>query len=100
MQTKYLFLSPAKPSNPLRKLMAITVTAAVLGLVLMFSVVLLVVAAIVGSLGWAYLWWKTREVRKQMREFATREMVREKQADGVGVFEGEVIRVVDTQKER
>ena len=100
MQTKYLFLSPRNSSGPLRKLVALVMTAILVGLVLMFSAVLLVVIAIVGSVAWAYLWWKTRELRKQMRNFQPREMPREEKAGNEEVFEGEVIRVVDPRDGR
>jgi cell division protein FtsL len=73
---------------------------ALLGLVLMFSVLLLVIITIVGALAWVYLWWKTREMRKQMRDFAPREAEQKNKESDVGVVEGEVIRVVDTQNER
>ncbi|MBI5005764.1 MAG: hypothetical protein HZB95_01440 [Nitrosomonadales bacterium] len=95
MQIRFISNSPEKPPSPLRKLAGLVVTVAVVVLVLMFSAVLLVVLAIVGTLAWAYLWWKTRELRKRMRDFTPQEMAREAQASNDGVFEGEVIRVVE-----
>jgi hypothetical protein len=53
MQTKYLFRTPTKSSGPLRKLAALIMTAAMIGLVLMFSAVLLVIIALVGTIAWA-----------------------------------------------
>jgi hypothetical protein len=100
MQIRYELNSPAKTHSLLRKLVTLTVTLAMVGLVLMFSAVLLVIITIVGALAWAYLWWKTRELRKQMRDFSPREMQREQNESDVGVVEGEVIRVVDSQNER
>ena len=97
MQTKFIFLSPPNASSPLRKLAAFVLTATLLGLVLMFSAVLLVVIAIAGTIAGAYLWWKTRELRKQMRDFSPREVVREEAVKEDGVFEGEVIRVVESE---
>ena len=47
-----------------------------------FSLLVLAILAIVGVLVWGYLWWKTRELRKQMRE----------QPPGGRVIEGEAIR--------
>jgi O-antigen/teichoic acid export membrane protein len=87
MHMKYELNSPAKSAGPLRKLAALIVTAALVGLVLMFSVVVLVIIAIVGAIAGIYLWWKTRELRKQMRNFSPREVAREEK-----VIEGEVIR--------
>ena len=105
MQMKYELGSPAKSSGPLHKLMALIMTVALVGLVLMFSAVLLAIIVTVGTIAWIYLWWKTRELRKQMRDFPPRAMEREKKAsdDEVfegQVFEGEVIRVVDSQNVR
>ncbi|MBI5891224.1 MAG: hypothetical protein HZB47_11200 [Nitrosomonadales bacterium] len=99
MQMKFQLNSPSNPPGLLRKLVALILTVAILGLVLMFSAVLLVVVAIVGSMAAAWLWWKTREVRKQMREFQARARAQAEVASNDGVFEGEVIRVVDPQKE-
>ncbi len=94
MQIKYILNSRSKPPGPLRKLAALVVTAALVGLVLMFSAVLLVVIAIVGTIAGTYLWWKTRELRKHMRDLSRPEVAREPQASNDEVFEGEVIRVV------
>ena len=47
-----------------------------------FSLVLFAVLVVVGLLVWTYLWWKTRALRKQMRE----------RPPGGRVIEGEVIR--------
>lgn len=98
MQMKYQFLASPNSSSPLRKLVALIMTVALVGLVLMFSAVLLVIITIVGAIAWAYLWWKTRELRKQMRDFSPREVVREEKVKDGDVFEGEVIRVVTSEK--
>lgn len=100
MQKKYYSLTPPDSSGPLRKLAALITTAALVVLVLMFSALLLVVIAVVATLAWAYLWWKTRELRKQMRDSFAQNTVREEKASADGVFEGEVIRVVDTGEGR
>jgi len=98
MQQRFVLNSQAKPPSLLRKLVALVITVAMFALVLMFSAVLLVVILVVGTIAFAYFWWKTREIRKQiriMRSVATPEARREAQASNDGVFEGEVIRVVD-----
>lgn len=94
---KYIFLAPSNSSNPLRKLVALIATVVLGGLVLMFSAVLLAIIVLVGALAWAYLWWKTRAVRRQMREFQARATERAAMASNDAVFEGEVIRVVEPQ---
>jgi hypothetical protein len=97
MQIKFGLNPPSKTSNPLRKLAAFVLTAVMLGFLLMFSAALLVVILVVGTLGWAYLWWKTRELRKQMRSFQQQAAAaaQQKKPNGDNVFEGEVIRVVE-----
>ncbi|MDH2916151.1 MAG: hypothetical protein PXX77_04655 [Gallionella sp.] len=97
MRMRYELNGPARAAGPLRKLVALIVTVAVFVLALMFSAVLLVVIAIVGTIAGAYLWWKTREMRKMMRNMPPREMRREEKMADEKVFEGEVIRVVDSQ---
>jgi len=92
---------PAQSVGPLRKLVALVITVAMFALVLMFSAVVLVVLLVVGIFAFAYVWWKTREVRRvmrMMRSVATPEARREAQASNDGVFEGEVIRVVDPKE--
>ena len=76
----------AELTSLLRKVAAFIVTAALIGLVLMFSVLLFAVILTVGAMAWGYLWWKTRDLRKQMRQ----------NHPGCVVIEGEVIREVDS----
>jgi hypothetical protein len=100
MQIKYVLNSPATSSGPLRKLAALIVTVAMAGLALMFSAVLFAIIIVAGTIAWIYLWWKTRELRKQMRDFPPREVTREEKMGDGNVFEGEAIRVVDSRDER
>jgi hypothetical protein len=100
MQMKFELNPPAKPPGLLRKLAALVLTVMLFGLALMFSAVLLVIIVTIGTMAWAYLWWKTRELRNQLRNFTPRDVARETKVDGDEVFEGEVIRVVDSRNER
>lgn len=68
--------------GPLGKLFAAMSWALLLVAAFAFSLVLFAVLVAVGLLVWAYLWWKTRALRKQMRE----------RPPGGRVIEGEVIR--------
>jgi len=71
MQIKYTSYPQPRPKsrsgNPLRKAVAFIATLVLAGVVLMFSAVLLAVLLCVGVVAFAYLWWKTRAIRKQMR---------------------------------
>ncbi len=73
----------AKPMSPVQKFFATLGAAGIFVLALMFSVVLFAAVAAVGAVAWGYLWWKTRDLRKKMRET--------KPDEGL-VLEGEVIR--------
>ena len=97
MQVRFEIPPPNTQRSPLRKLAGVIVTIAVAIFALMFSAVFFAVIAVVGLVAWAYIWWKTREVRKQMRAFAeqSQSVMREQSASNDEVFEGEVIRVVD-----
>ncbi|MCX7195908.1 MAG: hypothetical protein NTV37_08540 [Proteobacteria bacterium] len=76
-----------KSSNLLSKVAKIVVSVALIGLALMFSALLLMVILTVGALAWGYLWWRTRDLRKQMRKHPPGDIVVEGE-----VIEGEVIR--------
>ena len=96
MQIKYGLNSPSNSPGFLRKLVAFALTVAMIGLLLMFSAVLLVIILVGGTLAWGYLWWKTREMRKQMRAFHAGQTTRDNPSSADDVIEGEVIRVVES----
>ena len=57
---------------------------------LLFSVVILAVIAVAGTMAWGYFRWKTRELRKTMKEHPP----------GGVVIDGEVIVVDDAEPTR
>lgn len=69
-------------SNWLSKAVALAMSAVLLVLAFMLSVLVFTVLAMGGLLVWGYLWWRTRGLRKQMRE----------RPSGGHVIEGTVIR--------
>lgn len=77
------------PTGPFGKLFAFAAATILLVLGFMFSVVLLAVFVIVGIALGAWFFWKTRHVRKAMRETGAPE---KPPADG-HVIEGEAILV-------
>jgi ABC-type transport system involved in Fe-S cluster assembly fused permease/ATPase subunit len=95
MQIKFVPNAQSASASPLRKLAALIVTVAVVALAVMFSAVLLVVIVILGTMVWAWLWWKTRALRKHMRDLQAQARERAESASNDAVFEGEVIRVVE-----
>lgn len=97
MQIK--FISPALGNSPglLRKTATVIVALVLAGVALMFSAILLAAILIVVVFGGAYLWWKTRALRKlmreQMRDFPPQGATMRSDAFADEVFKGEVIRV-------
>ena len=95
MQIKYIPPPSANPSSLLRKTVALIMTVALAGVALMFSAILLAVILIVVVFGGAYLWWKTRGLRKlmkeQMRGFPPHDATMRSDAFAGEVFKGEVI---------
>jgi hypothetical protein len=61
---------PAQPKSLLGKAAAVLVGSLMLMLAVMFSLVALTVVAVGGTLFAGWLWWKTRALRKAMREAA------------------------------
>jgi len=84
-------MNQAQPTEPgfFTKLLTLLASVVLLIVGLMFSVLFLAVIAGVGLAVWAYFWWKTREVRKVMRE----------RPPGGHVVEGEAV-VVEAYAER
>jgi O-antigen/teichoic acid export membrane protein len=66
------------------KLLAFAAGATLLVVAVSVSLLVFAVALAGGLLAWSYLWWKTRELRKQMRE----------RRSGGRVIRGSVIRDV------
>jgi len=107
MTIRYLSYSSSRPASPLQKVTAAVGAVAVVAVAIMFSALLLpLVLAVVG-----YLWWRTRHVRRQLREMQA-QMAQQQEAyaradqtrqdafqgetfDGV-IIEGEAVRVEET----
>lgn len=96
MKTRYLVYSSQKPSL-LRKTAAIVAFAAMAAIALMFSAMLLALLLCAGIVAGIYLWWKTRALRRQMRDLRMQGEDMEAcvmQEDDAGiVIEGEAVRV-------
>ena len=72
----------AKTPGLLSKLLTAAVGMAALVAVLVFSFLAFIAIAVIGLMVGAYLWWKTRELRRRMRE----------QPQGGRIIEGEATR--------
>jgi len=82
----------AQSPSILRKLAALIVTLVLLGLALVFSVLVLAVVLTAGAIALGYFWWRTRELRKQMRDHPPGGVVIEGEVIQSEIIEGEVIR--------
>jgi UPF0716 family protein affecting phage T7 exclusion len=78
------------PQTVLGRVLTFTAGTALLVLALMFSLVAFSVIAIGGAIAGTWLWWKTRDVRKQMQE-QMQQQANQRPATGY-IIEGEVIR--------
>ena len=89
------------PKGPVAQLLAVIGGALVLGVALMFSLVFFAVLAVAGLIFWGYFMWKTRALRRQMRDHLDaqrRAQPTEPAASAPAsgeVIEGEAVRVVD-----
>lgn len=89
-----VLLNTGSAPGLLQKLLALLVGAVLLILGFMFSVVVLAVVAVLGAIGFGYFWWKTRALRKAMRERPQATIFEEGQViiDGEArVVEGELL---------
>lgn len=78
------------PQTVLGRVLTFTAGTALLVLALMFSLVAFSVIAIGGAIAGTWLWWKTRDVRKQMQE-QMQQHASQRPTSGY-IIEGEVIR--------
>ena len=79
------------------KILALVTGAILLVLGFMFSLVLLAVVAVVGLAAWSYILWKTRELRKALRE---RPPGGTGSTAGGQVFDGEAVVVNESSPDR
>jgi len=94
---KYISYNSGNRPGLLQRSVAVVATVALAGVALMFSAVLLMFLLVIGAMAGAFLWWKTRELRKQMREqmknFPPRDTNMEDEVFKGEVIEGTAIRV-------
>ena len=98
------FSAGGQPGGPLGKLAAAVVGAVALAVGLMFSLVFVVVVVVAGIGIWAYFWWKTRALRRHLREqaeqaaFGQQPTGADEPSREGDVIDGEAVRVVDEDK--
>jgi membrane protein implicated in regulation of membrane protease activity len=91
---------PGKPPGVLTRVVAVIAAVALTAIALMFSVVVFAIAIAVGAVVWAWLWWRMRQLRKQMeKDPRFQEMRRRSEAADSEVIEGIVIREVHESRD-
>ncbi len=65
---KYISYTSSSASGPLQKIIGAVAAVAIAGALLVFSSVFLVLLVLAVAIGGIWLWWKTRHVRRMMRE--------------------------------
>ena len=94
--------TPLPLRSPFGSVLAMVMGVILLVLGFMFSLLILATAAVLGVLGFGYLWWKTRALRKQVREqmnYAAQNGTVTPPTDG-NISEGEIIEGVIIREER
>ncbi len=81
-----------QPPSLLAKILAFIIGTGLLALAFMFSLVALAVVAVGGLMLWAWLWWKTRAIRQQIREQGPINADLNQDSSGGQIIKGEAIR--------
>ena len=86
--------------GPLAKVAAAVFGALALAGALMFSLIFFAVLVVLGCVAWGYFWWKTRELRRRLREQAQMPPTGRPSAPSAGgeIIEGEAVRVSDERE--
>ena len=105
-------LPPQPGQGPVARVLALLGAALALALALTFSLLFFVAVGLAALLVWGYVWWKTRELRRQLRAaggegingidgFARaagqRDAAQDSAASGE-IIDGEAVRVVDERQ--
>jgi biopolymer transport protein ExbB/TolQ len=85
------------PRSLAARIVAAVLGVFVFGAAMMFSALVFVGLVLAGLVFWAYFWWKTRALRRTMRE-EMRAREHRGQAGGANVIEGEAVRVTDEDR--
>jgi hypothetical protein len=94
---KYISYTSTTPASLLQKAGVIVATTVLGGLALMFSAVFLVVILSMVAVAWTVLMWKTRTLRKQMRDVPPCDASLAHEEFAGEVIEGEVIHVDESR---
>jgi hypothetical protein len=98
----------ARPPTLWQRIVGGVVLVAVFALALTVSIALFAVVLTVGAIVWGYLWWKTRDLRRAIREQMAAGTAGGDMGPGTGsgpgaahgvVIEGEVVREVEVVRD-
>lgn len=102
MQIRFISTPHSGSTSFFSKAVALLFLAIFAAVALMFSAIVLVVILVVAIVGGAYLWWKTRALRKhlqaQMQQFTEAQNAAMKHEPFSGeIIEGEVVEVSESR---
>ncbi|MEY4592198.1 MAG: hypothetical protein RIR18_1093 [Pseudomonadota bacterium] len=69
-RSRFFIPGSPQPSSWFGRVIQAILLTAVLVLTLMFSVVIIPTVIFLGLMAWAYIWWKTRALREQLKAAA------------------------------
>lgn len=93
------FNTSGRPQGLLAKLAALALGLVALVVAFAFGIVIVAVVAVVGVVFWGYLWWKTRQLRRAMRDAAINADTGAFSTEGEGsVIDGEAVRIVEVER--
>ncbi|SDH91497.1 hypothetical protein [Propionivibrio dicarboxylicus] len=91
-----------QPKSPLGKFLAAIVGVLTLAAAFMFSLVFVAVIVVAGLIAWGYFWWKTRALRRLLRDQAGATPFSQAAENGVStegeIIEGESVRVAEESR--
>ena len=94
------FNPSGRPQSLVTRIVGAVIAALAFGAALMGAAVLFVGVAVAALAFWGYFWWKTRALRRPMREQGPSQGFGSGHASGrVNIIEGEAVRV-DEDRER
>ena len=93
---RFIFTSTPQPTRLFNRIFQILVGLAMFGIILTIAAFLFIYIAIFAAAVFGFLWWKTRKLRKNIRNASKKNAVYGDDTQGGYVIEGEIIRETST----
>ncbi len=86
-----IYFNTKSPTLP-RRIAKLLVSIVLVALGLTFSALILVVIVTAGAMIWGYLWWKSRDLRRHLRQYSHDQYSPDQYSSSNVVIEGEIIK--------